>query len=180
MVKNGIHNLGLHGVIGSRANRVIGPGKHLSDLCCKGTEVRFRACKTPVFASWFKLKRARKEFVWRYVISTRRADGETIRRWGRRRWRIEAFFKTMKFRFGLDQFGQRTTRGAFRFIVLGLLAFMLAFWEALETVADWALLDWGLVAQDAADEFVPEIQALEAQRTLDRLRPILAVRGIAC
>ena len=64
--------------------------------------------------------------------------------------------------------------------MLGLLAFMLAFWEALETVADWALLDWGLMARDAADAFVPEIQALEARRTLDRLRPILAVRGIAC
>ena len=177
---DGVHNLGLHGVIGSRANRVIGPGRHLSDLCCKGSEVQFRTCETPVFVSWFKLKRARKEFVWRYVISTRRADGETVRRWGRRRWRIEAFFKTMKFRFGLDQFGQRTVRGAFRFIVLGLLAFMLAFWEALETVADWALLDWGLVACNAADELVPEIQALEAQRTLDRLRPILAARGIAC
>ena len=25
-----VHNLGLHGVIGSRANRVIGPNKHLS------------------------------------------------------------------------------------------------------------------------------------------------------
>jgi Transposase DDE domain len=127
-----------------------------------------------------KLKRVRKEHVWRYVISTRHADGETIRRWGRRRWRIEGFFKTMKFRFGLDQFGQRTTRGAFRFIVLGLLAFMLAFWEALETVADWTLLDWGLVACAAADELVPEIQALEAQRTLHRLRPILEARGSTC
>ena len=86
----------------------------------------------------------------------------------------------MKFRFGLDQFGQRTVRGAFRFIVLGLLTFMLAFWEALETVADWALLDWGLVACSAADELVPEIQALEAQRTLDRLRPILETRGSTC
>jgi Transposase DDE domain len=177
---DGVHNLGLHGVIGSRANRVIGPGKHLSDLCCKGSEVQFRACKTPVFVSWFKLKRARREFVWRYVISTQAADGETIRRWGRRRWRIEGFFKTMKFRFGLDQFGQRTTRGAFRFIVLGLLVFMLAFWEALETVADWTLLDWGLVACSAADELVPEIQALDAQRTLDRLRPILEARGSTC
>ena len=86
----------------------------------------------------------------------------------------------MKFRFGLDQFGQRTVRGAFRFIVLGLLAFMLTFWEALETVVDWALLDWGLVACSTADELVPEIQALEAQRTLNRSRPILAARGIAC
>jgi Transposase DDE domain len=177
---DGVHNLGFHGVIGSRSDRVIGPGKQLSDLCCKGSRVQFKACKTPVYASWFKLKRARKEFVWRYVISTRAADGETIRRWGRSRWRIEAFFKTLKFRFGLDQFGQRTVRGAFRFIILGLLAFALAFWEALETVADWALLDWGLVACVAADELVPEIQALAAQRTLDRLRPILEARGSTC
>jgi hypothetical protein len=92
----------------------------------------------------------------------------------------EAFFKTLKFRFGLDQFGQRTVRGAFRFIILGLLAFTLVFWEALETVADWALLDWGLVARSAADELVPEIQALAAQRTLDRLRPILEARGSTC
>lgn len=104
---DGVHNLGLHGVIGSRSDRLIGVDRHLCDLRCKGSEVQFKSCKTPVFASWFKLKRARKEFVWRYVISTRRADGETIRRWGRRRWRIEAFFKTLKFRFGLDQFGQR-------------------------------------------------------------------------
>jgi hypothetical protein len=126
-----------------------------------------------------KLKRARKEFIWRYVISTRAADGETIRRWGRSRWRIEAFFKILKFRFGLDQFGQRTVLGAFRFIILGLLAFALAFWEALETVVDWALLDWGLVAC-AADELVPEIQVLDAQRTLDRLKPILEARGSTC
>jgi hypothetical protein len=109
MVKNGVHNLGFHGVIGSRSDRVIGPGKQLSDLCCKGSRVQFKACKTPVYASWFKLKRARKEFVWQYVISTRAADGETIRRWGRSRWRIEAFFKTLKFGFGLDQFGRRAT-----------------------------------------------------------------------
>jgi hypothetical protein len=52
--------------------------------------------------------------------------------------------------------------------------------EALETVADWTLLDWGLVACAAADELVPEIQALEAQRTLHRLRPILEARGSTC
>jgi hypothetical protein len=50
-------------------------------------------------------------------------------------------------------------RGAFRFIILGLLAFTLAFWEALETVADWALLDWGLMARGAADDLVPDIKS---------------------
>jgi hypothetical protein len=51
---DGVHNLGFHGVIGSRFDRVIGPGKQLSDLCCKESRVQFKACKTPVYASWFK------------------------------------------------------------------------------------------------------------------------------
>jgi Transposase DDE domain len=177
---DGVHTLGLHGVIGSRANRIIGEGRCLSDLRCKDARVEFRSCQTPVFASWFKLKRARGEFVWRYVVSTKQADGETIRRWGKARWRIEGFFKTQKSRFGMDQFGQRTARGAWRFIVLSLVAFTLTFWQALGTVVDWERLDWGVVACATADELVPEVQALEAQRTLDRLRPILAARGIAC
>jgi len=177
---DGVVDLGLHGVIGSRANRSIGDGRCLSDLRCKGARVEFRSCQTPVFASWFKLKRARQEFVWRYVISTRAADGETIKRWGRKRWRIEGFFKTQKFRFGMDQFGQRTPCGAWRFIMLSLLAFTLAFWQALVIVEDWERLDWGLVAQAAADELVPEVQAFEARRTLERLRPILEARGMAC
>ena len=180
MVKNGVNDLGLHGVIGSRANRLIGPGKHLSDLCCKGSRVQFKACETPVFASWYRLKRARKEIEWRYVISTRAAEGETIRRWGRRRWRIEAFFKTMKFRFGLNQFGQRTTRGAFRFLILGFLAFMLAFWQALEMVTDWGYLDWGAVAQAAADNLLLDVQLLVAVREVERLKAISVARGIAC
>ena len=177
---DGVNDMGLHGVIGSRANRLIGPGKHLSDVCCKGSRVKFQACNTPVFASWYKLKRARKEVEWRYVISTRAADGETIRRWGRRRWRIEAFFKTMKFRFGLDQFGQRTTRGAFRFLILGFLAFMLAFWQALEMVTDWGYLDWGMVARAAADDLLLDVQMLVAVREVERLKVILVAREIAC
>jgi hypothetical protein len=188
---DGVHDLGLHGVIGSRVNRCIGGGRCLADLRCKGAEVQFRSCRTPVFVSWFKreqpgrcclvskkLKRARREFVWRYVISTRAADGETIKRWGRRRWRIEGFFKTLKSRFGWDQFGQRSARGAWRFITLGLLAFTLSFWVALTTVEDWDVLDWGVAARLAADDLVPEVQALEARRTLERLTPILEARGI--
>ena len=177
---DGVHELGLHGVIGSRANRSIGGGRRLADLRCQGGMVQFRSCRTPVYASWFKLKRARGEFVWRYVVSTRPAAGETIRRWGRRRWPIEGFFKTQKFRFGLDQFGQRTARGAFRFIILSLLAFALSFWEALATVTDWERLDWGVAARGVADDLVPEILALEARQTLERLRPRLEAQRVAC
>ena len=84
----------------------------------------------------------------------------------------------MKFRFGLDQFGQRTARGAFRFLILGFLAFTLAFWQALETVTDWADLDWGAVAQAAADDLLLGVQLLVAVREVERLKAISVARGI--
>ena len=152
----------------------------MSDLRCKGALVQFRSCSTPLYASWFKLKRARKEFAWRYVISTRAADGETIKRWGRRRWWIEAFFKTLKSRFGFDQFGQRSARGVFRFLVLALLAFVLAFWMALETDEALLDLDWGVAARAARDDLVPEVVAGRAWVELRRVKPILEARGITC
>jgi hypothetical protein len=38
----------------------------------------------------------------------------------------------------------------------------------------------GLGLCSAARDLVPEVVALEAQRTLERLQPILEGRGIAC
>ena len=86
----------------------------------------------------------------------------------------------MKFRFGLDQFGQRTTRGVFRFLILGFLAFTLAFWQALEMVTDWNDLDWGVVARAAADNLLLDVQLLVAVREVERLKAILVARGVAC
>jgi hypothetical protein len=73
---DGVRDLGLHGflalqqhltglgrVIGSRANRSIGDGCCLADLRCKGGMVQFNSCSTPVYASWFKFRRACGEFV---------------------------------------------------------------------------------------------------------------------
>jgi Transposase DDE domain len=120
--------------------------------------------------------------VWRYVISTRAAEGRTITRWGKRRWRVEAFFKTMKSRFGLDQFGQRTAQGTMRFLLLALLAFVLAYWTALEMSRDGlqTVLDWGRAARLARDDLVPEVIARAALRELQRVKPILESRGVMC
>lgn len=176
---DGVHRLGLHGVIGSREHRRTFDDVALRDLRCRGTAVQFKSCNIPVWVSWFQLKRARGEMVWRYVISTRAATGETIKRWGRRRWRIEAFFKTLKSRFGWDQFGQRTARGAFRFLILALLAFVLSFYSALEAGVDLQALDWGSVARRVRDALVPEVVALGAWLELERVKPILEARGMA-
>jgi hypothetical protein len=47
-------------------------------------------------------------------------------------------------------------------------------------VVDWVLLDWGVAARLAADDLVPEVQMLEARRTLERLKLILEAKGIVC
>jgi len=177
---DGVNQLGIHGVIGVRGNRDIGEGHHLYDLRYQGTQVQFKSCVTRVFAAWFQLRQARGGMVWRYVISTRAAEGKTITRWGKRRWRIEAFFKTMKSRFGLDQFGQRTALGAMRFLILALLAFVLAYWMALESAVDLTELDWGRAARLARDDLVPEVLARGALRELQRLKQILEGRGMTC
>jgi hypothetical protein len=63
----------------------------------------------PVFLSWVWLKRDGKR-VQRFVISTKPMKGKTIARWGKRRWQIEGFFKTVKHGFSLHRFGQKTLR----------------------------------------------------------------------
>jgi len=86
----------------------------------------------------------------------------------------------MKSRFELDQFGQRTAQGAMRFLLLVLLAFVLAYWTALESAVDLIELDWGRAARAARDDLVPEVVARGALRKLRRLKPILEDRGVTC
>ncbi|WP_353885749.1 transposase [uncultured Deinococcus sp.] len=40
--------------------------------------------------------------------------GKYLARMGKRRWRIEAFFKTVKGRFGLERFAQHSKQGVIR------------------------------------------------------------------
>jgi hypothetical protein len=54
--------------------------------------------------------------------------------------RPSGFFKTIKHRFGLDCFGQSTKLGVYRWLILSLIAYLLAHW-----IDQWSLppiLDW--------------------------------------
>lgn len=62
----------------------------------------------------------------RYVLSTKALKGSTITWWGKHRWSIEGFFKTAKYRFGLHRFGQGTLLGVYRWLMLSLIAYLLA------------------------------------------------------
>ncbi|MCU0537700.1 MAG: transposase [Hydrococcus sp. Prado102] len=106
--------------------------------------------KKPVTLSWYWLKRDDGSLEKRYVVSTKPFSWSYISRLGKRRWIIEGFFKTVKHRFGLHRFGQSKLLGVYRFLVLSMIAYVLAHWAYL-----WSgrptLPDWGKAGQLAAD-----------------------------
>ena len=113
----------------------------------RGQQVRLDGLSFPVTISWLYLKRDGK-FKKHFVLSTRPLKGSTITWWGKRRWAIEGFFKTGKHRFGLHRFGQGTLLGVYRWLVLSLIAFILAHWAYLSTNPS-QLPDWGACAPES-------------------------------
>lgn len=184
--------LGLPAVVGVRCDRRVERvgierhesafGTRLNTLKTRGTRVELHGCNVPVWVSWFKLKGKRKDgrFEWRYVVSTLKASGEAIIRWGRERWRIEAFFKTMKSRFGLDQFGQRTALGVYRFLTLAFMAFLLAFWVTLDKPDLLIGLDWAVVAGEARDAIMPEVRLGALRAEVRRLETLIEESTALC
>ena len=74
---------------------------------------------------------------------------EHIVRWGKRRWSIEGFFKTVKGRFSLDRFGQGSRLGVYRYLLLSLIAYLLAHWGHLsqgrEGLPQWSVAAWTIL-----------------------------------
>ncbi|WP_052326889.1 transposase [Deinococcus peraridilitoris] len=81
----------------------------------------------------------------RFVMTNRVLGGVHLARIGKRRWKIEAFFKTIKGRFGLERFAQSRKQGAFCFWCLSTLAFLLCHLADLDLPSNvpGAWPDWG-------------------------------------
>jgi hypothetical protein len=103
----------------------------------------------------------------RFVMSNLDLGGKYLARVGKRRWRIEAFFKTIKGRFGLERFAQHSKQGIFRWWCLSGLAFLLCHLQDLSLPVrppgTWA--DWGNLARTVRFLFVSDIrrQTLELE-----------------
>ena len=85
--------------------------------------------------------------------------GKTIARWGKRRWQIEGFFKTVKHCFSLHRFGQKTLLGAYRWLILSFISYLLAYWVYLH-LGNYDSLDWFDSAQQALILLLPHILLL--------------------
>jgi hypothetical protein len=131
-------------------------GRRLKRLHKRGQQVRFQGFNSPVWVSWFYLKRHDGKGEKRFVLPTRPLKASTINWWGKRRWHIEGYFKTAKHGFGLHGFGQATLLGVDRWLLLSLISFVLAHWAYLSTNPQ-DLPDWGQGAQTALEFIFPQI-----------------------
>lgn len=130
-------------VVGMRCTRKLQDGRSLKQLyrsTKRGQQVQLEGMSYPLTLSWFWLKRAEAKRELRFVVSTHPYSGVYLVRLGRKRWAIEGFFKTVKHRFGLHRFGQSTQLGVYRWLILSLIAYLLAHWIdhwSLSPVLDW-------------------------------------------
>jgi hypothetical protein len=167
---NAVRHRQWRAVVGLRNNRTLRDGRQLKDLprqAKRGLQVflKDKDIDDPLTVSWFWLKQADGKRQLRFVASTHPYSGTYLVRLGRKRWAIEGFFKTAKHQFGLHCFGQRTKLGVYRWLILSLIAYLLAHWVDL-----WAwppVLDWKATARLALEKLLPAVLWAE---TLNQIR----------
>ncbi len=150
-----VRELGHHAVVGVRRDRRLSGGRRLDRSDSRGERVYLEGLEeVPVYVASYWLKRdgSREK---RFVLSTKALSPGHIVRWGKRRWRIEGFFKTAKRRFSLDRFGQGSRLGVYRYLLLSLIAYLLAHWGHLSQGSE-ALPRWGAAARAILEEVLPQ------------------------
>ncbi len=150
----GVRQLGYHAVVGVRRDRRLSDGTRLDRAATYGKAAYLEGLTVPVYVASYLLKRdgSREK---RFVICTKALSPEHIVRWGKKRWSIEGFFKTAKGRFSLERFGQGTRLGVYRYLLLSLLAYLLAHWGYL-SLGRGGLPRWGAAARTILEEVLPQ------------------------
>lgn len=180
----GVRRLGHHVVVGVRKDRLLADGTRLDRMGRRRGGERRGGEKAwlegleelPVYVASYWLKRdgGRER---RFVLSTKALSPKHIVRWGKRRWRIEGFFKTAKGRFSLDRFGQGTKLGVYRYLVLSLVAYLLAHWGYLsQERAD--LPRWGEAARTILEEVLAETVIEDLLVEIEERGALLRSHGI--
>lgn len=173
---SGVRPLGFHAVVGIRRDRRLQDNCRVDQVRQRGARIQLSDLEEAVFLSWVWLKRA-GQWVQRFVISTQKMTGRAIARCGKRRWRIEGFFKTAKHRFGLHRFGQKTRQGVYRWLTISFMAFLLAHW-CHEALIGSPIPDWGAAAQQALETLLPTLVLTQLLLNIDRLDALAQTHGI--
>ena len=143
-------------VVGIKSDRKLSDGRCVKALyrsTKRGTQVQVAGFAHRLTLSWFWLKRADGKRELRFVASSHPYSRAYLVHLGRRRWAIKGFFKTIKHRFGFHRFGQSTRLGVYRWLILSLIAYLLAHW--IDQGALPPILDWQKAAQLALKTLLP-------------------------
>jgi hypothetical protein len=137
--------------------------------------VKLEGSNQGVWVAWYWLKLSDGRVLKRFVLCTRRLKGSTLLWWGKRRWQIEGWFKVAKHRFGLHRFGQSTQLAVYRWLLLSLIAFVLAMSGGLR-LAMTTIPDWGVAAAAALEHFF--CPGSSQIHDIERLRPLARQHGL--
>ncbi len=164
-------------IFGVRSDRRLADGRHVANVPSRGQQVYLQGLDFPVTLSWYWLERDDGTREQRFVVSTQPLSGVYITLLGRMRWQIEGFFKVAKHRFGLHRFGQATLKGVYRWLVLSLIAYLLAhfacLWSGITT-----LPDWGVASRLALETLFPSLVVLLLVIEIRRCRPLARAIGL--
>ncbi|OOV15380.1 hypothetical protein BXU09_12710 [Deinococcus sp. LM3] len=172
---HGVRNLGLDFTIGMRADRRTIEGQRLKDITrqqCPVTLAGLPDLQLWLYWVWLPAKKGEKR-EQRFIVSSRQRTPQTARQTGRRRWKIEALFKTLKSRFAFGKFGQKTKLGVLRYLCLSVACFFLCHVEHLDQTAsgqeETSWPDWGALAGQVRMKFVGWVRLFELEREMERI-----------
>ena len=165
-------------VVGMRCNRKLCDGRTLKQLyrhAKRGQQIVLEGISSPLTVSWFWLKRAEGKRELRFVVATHPYSGVYLVRLGRKRWAIEGFFKTIKHRLGWHCFGQSTQLGVYRWLVLSLIAYLLAHW--IDQCSLPPVLDWKAASDLALSVLFPSVLWFQLLKLISTRSDIAANYG---
>ena len=170
--------LKIHAVVGIRNNRSLSDDRKIKDLHKGGQQIHLKDLPFPVSVAHYYFKKDDGKYLKRYVIFTKQLKPSTLVWWGKRRWQIEGFFKTIKDRFSLDCFGQETKLGVYRWLILSFISFVLAYWTYGLERATGTQLNWTITARKTLETLFPSVLLNILLQDIERLEPIAAQHGI--
>lgn len=151
----GVRRLGHHAVVGVRTDRRLTDGRRLDQANSRGERVWLEGLEVAVYVASYWLKKRDGNREKRFVLCTKALSPAYIVRWGKKRWSIEGFFKTAKGRFSLDRFAQGTKLGVYRYLLLSMIAYLLAHWGHLSQ-GNEGLPRWSVAARTILQEVLPQ------------------------
>ncbi len=172
-----VRSLKFHVVAGVRNDRRLSTGGNVADITNRGRQVYLEGLNFPVTLSWYWLEKENGKREKRFVVSTKSFSWAYISNLGKRRWLIEAFFKTIKHRFCLHCFRQRTLLGVYRFLMLSIIVFLLAHWAYLWSGVE-TLPDWGNCATTALETLFPQLVVLQLLLQIKQHRTLARKLGL--